>query len=262
MYDLHAHILPGVDDGAKTLDDTLEMARVAAHHGTKVMLATPHRRDITENWSVRHIQDLLRDMNTRIQAQSIELTLRLGMENHLDLELPDEVSAGRALPINGSRYILVEMPFFGRPNYVDDVLFRLQVQGLTPVLAHPERIEAFESDPGLLVRFVEGGMITQITGGSIVGHFGGRTKRFDNTLLNRGLVHVIASDTHFPDGPRSPILTPGVNAAARIVGRERAQAMVVDTPKTILENAAVEIEPPGEVEAPRRWWRFGREADS
>ena len=139
MYDLHAHILPGVDDGAKTFDDAVQMARVAADHGTNVILATPHRKDITELWSVQHTRVLLENLATRIQADGIELDLLLGMENHLDLELPDEVTSGRALAINGSRYILVELPFFGTPNYLDDVLFRLQLQGLTPVLAHPER---------------------------------------------------------------------------------------------------------------------------
>ena len=168
VYDLHTHILPGVDDGAQTTADALEMARVAAQHGTRVMLATPHCKDVTENWSVPYVRDLLEDMNSRIQDEAIVLTLALGMENHLDLF--EEVSSGRALPINGSRYILVEMPLFGRPNYMEDVLF--QLQGLTPVLAHPDRAEAFQSDPELLVGFVERGMLSQITAGSIVGHFG------------------------------------------------------------------------------------------
>ena len=256
MYDLHTHILPGVDDGPQDTADAVEMAHVAARHGTRVMLATPHRKDVTESWSVPYVRDLLEDMNGRIQDEGIVLTLALGMENHLDLDLFEEFSNGRALPINGSRYILVEAPLFGRPNYMEDVLFHLQLQGLTPVLAHPDRSEAFQSDPELLVGFVERGMLSQITAGSIVGHFGRRAQRFANTLLKRGLAHVIASDTHFPSGPRSPELPPGVNAAASVVGRERAQAMVVDTPRAIIENRSVEIEPPARVgRSGRRWWQ-------
>ena len=258
MYDLHAHILPGVDDGAKTPEDTVEMARVAAEHGTKLILATPHRRDIAERWSVPYVRDLLDDMNGRINEHGIELTLALGMENHLDLDLPEEVSSGRALPIDGSRYILVEMPFFGRPNYMEDVLFGLQLQGLTPVLAHPERIEAFQRNAELLRGLVGRGMLTQITAGSIEGRFGRTVQRFTSSLLKGGLVHVIASDTHFPDGPRSPKLGPGVNAAAGIVGNERAQAMVVDTPKAILDNLPVEVPPPGDAGRPRKWWQLRR----
>ena len=236
MYDLHAHILPGVDDGAKTIEDAVEMARVAADNGTEVILATPHRKDISENHSVPYVRDLLAQLN-------------------LDLELPEDFSTGRALTISGSRYALVELPFFGYPNYAEDILFQIQVQGVTPVLAHPERIEAIQRNPNLLAGFVERGMLSQVTAGSVVGHFGGKVRRITRSLLKRGLVHIIASDTHFPGGPRSPLLTPGMEAAASIVGYERARAMVVGTPKAILDDLPVEVELPSRVATSRRWWR-------
>ena len=260
MYDLHAHILPGVDDGARTREETLMMARVAAEHGTKVILATPHRRDVTQRSSVAHIRELVDDTNGRLRQEGLELSILLGMENHLDIDLPDEIGRGRALSMNGSHYVLVEMPFFGRPNYVEDVLFQIQVQGLTPVLAHPERIEAFQQDVGLLVRFVERGMLSQITAGSILGRFGTRARRFTDALLRRGLVHIIASDTHFPDGPRSPKLPEGVDAASRIVGREKAMEMVLDTPRAILEDRTVVPDPPVQDVRSRRWWTFWKRA--
>ena len=260
MYDLHAHILPGVDDGAQTEDDTLKMARVAADSGTKVILATPHRRDVTQRSSVDYVRGLLDRMNGKIAELGIDLSLRQGMENHLDLDLPDEVSSGRAIGINGSRYMLVEMPFFGRPNYIEEVMFQLQVMGVTPVLAHPERIEAFQRDVKLLETFVERGMLSQVTAGSITGHFGKRVRRFTHTLLRTGLVHVIASDTHFATGPRSPTLLPGVEEATRVLPAERVQAMVVDTPQAILNDLPVDVPPPqGQARSRRRWqfWRRG-----
>ena len=256
MYDLHAHILPGVDDGAKTLEDAVEMARVAAEHGTKTILATPHRKDITEKSSVSYIRDLLTDFTSELEKRGVQLEILLGMENHLDLDLPEEFSRGRALPMNGSRYVLVELPFFGYHNYLEEVLFQLQLQGVTPVLAHPERIEAVQKSPDLLAGFVERGMLSQVTAGSLLGHFGGKVKRLTHRLLSRGLVHIIASDTHFPKGPRSPKLTPGVAAAARIVGPEQAQAMVVDTPMAILNDKPVEVDLPRAAERSRRWWRL------
>ena len=257
MFDLHAHILPGVDDGAETMDDAVEMARVAAKHGTSVILATPHRRDVTENFSVPHIQGLAADLSEELQRRSIDLEILIGMENHLDMELPEAFLTGQALPMNGSRYALVELPFFGYPDYTEDVLFQLQLQGITPVLAHPERIEAIQQNPELLAGFVDRGMLSQVTSGSIVGHFGGAVRKTTQLLLKRGLIHIIASDTHFPEGRRSPKLPPGKEAAARIVGEERARSMVVDTPRTVLDNLPVEVEPPQKVERPRRWWRFG-----
>ena len=256
MYDLHCHILPGVDDGAKSPDDTLEMARVAAEQGTEAILATPHLRDVTARSSVSQVRSLLDEVNGRLESKGIGLKLLLGMENHLDVDLPEEVSQGRALPMNGSRYILVEMPFSGRPNYAEDSLFQLQLQGLVPVLAHPERIQAFQDDPSFLAGLVERGMLSQITAGSLLGHFGGKVRRFTVSLLRQGLVHVMASDAHFPTGPRSPALRPGVEAAASILGVERAESMVTETPKSIVDDLPLEVRPARETERPRRWWRI------
>lgn len=256
MYDLHAHILPGVDDGAETLEETLEMASIAAQNGTRFLLATPHRRDVTERSSIASLRELFDVVSVKVREQDTELTLVLGMENHLDLELPDEVLAGRALPIGDTRYILVEMPFIGRPMYVEDVLYKLQLQGLTPVLAHPERIEAFQRDPELLRDFVERGMLSQITAGSTVGLFGQRVQRFTAHILRRNLVHVMSSDTHGPRGPRSPILGPRIAALTRLVGEASAMEMVVDTPGAIIGGLAVDVDRPRSHGGVRHWWRF------
>ena len=241
MYDLHAHILPGVDDGARTPEEALEMSSVAAKTGTKVILATPHRKDVTEESSVAHIRRLTSEMNAQNAEHGVDISLVLGMENHLDEALPAEIEAGRALPMNGSRYILIEMPFFGRPDFIEGTLSEVQQMGLTPVLAHPERIEAFQEDVDLLTSFVERGMLCQITSGSVVGTWGDEVKKFTHELLEMGLAHVMASDTHSPTGLRAPKLGVGIEAAADIVGMDRALAMVVDTPLAILEDRFVNL---------------------
>ena len=244
MYDLHAHILPGVDDGAVTPQDTLAMSRVAAETGTKVVLATPHRKDVTENWSVAHLHTLISDMDSQNRDHGIELSLVLGMENHLDTDLPEEIEAGRALSMNGTRYILIEMPFFGRPDFIEETLTEVQSMGLVPVLAHPERIEAFQDDPDILRRFIDKGMMSQITSNSLIGFWGEEVRDFTRYLLKNGMAHVMASDSHHPVGGRSPRMDVGLEEAAEIVGYDAALAMLVDTPRAILEDKPVEIEPP------------------
>ncbi len=244
MYDLHAHILPGVDDGARSPLETLEMSRAAAASGTKVALATPHRKDVIEDWSIEHVVRLTSDMNAQNAELGVDVSLALGMENHLDAGLPAEIDAGRALPMNGSRYILIEMPFFGRPDYIERALSEVQERGLTPVLAHPERIEAFQREPEMLKKFIERGMLSQITSGSVVGTWGAEVARFTRELLRRRMAHVMASDTHRAKGRRSPNMGVGVEAAARIVGQAAASAMVSDTPLAILEDRPVEVEQP------------------
>ena len=244
MYDLHAHILPGVDDGAVTPEDTLAMSRVAAETGTKVVLATPHRKDVTEDWSVPYLRSLIADMNAQNQAHGVDLSLVLGMENHLDTDLPAEIAAGRALPMNGTRYILIEMPFFGRAEFLEDTLSEVQSMGLIPVLAHPERIEAFQEDPELLRRFLKNGMLSQITSGSVIGFWGEEVKKFTHSLLEQRMAHVMSSDTHHSNGGRSPRMDVGLERAADIVGFEVAQAMLLDTPRAILNDEPLDVEPP------------------
>ena len=148
------------------------------------------------------------------------------------------------------------MPFFGHPNYLEEVLFQIQLQGITPILAHPERIEAVQLNPRLLVNFVEKGMLSQVTAGSVVGHFGGNVKKLTLKLLKMGLVHILASDTHFPTGPRSPILIEGLQAATSVIGQKKALAMITTTPKAVLEGNPV-ILPQIQIDSPKQsWWKM------
>ena len=155
MFDLHTHVLPGVDDGPETIESAIKMANVAANQGTNLIVATPHRKDVTEHHSVPYIRNLLTKLTVRLETAGIKLKLLLGMENHLDLDLPKDLSAGRALSINGSRYALVELPFHGYPVDTMDILKQIQTKGITPILAHPERIEAIQSNTHLLDDFVK-----------------------------------------------------------------------------------------------------------
>lgn len=235
-YDLHSHILPGVDDGPAHIADAVAIARIAAANGTRMMLATPHRKDITENWSVPHIRNLTVELQRRIDAEGIPIRLALGMENHIDETLPRDAADGRALTMNGSRYILVEMPFFGQHDFVEGALRALQAQGLTPVFAHPERIEAFQRCPALLKRYIAMGMLSQITRGSLLGHWGEPARQFTLELLEQGLAHMLSSDTHAPKPPRTPELGRAIQIAAEVVGEDAALRMVTDMPRAIVQD--------------------------
>ena len=242
MYDLHAHILHGVDDGPAKIEDSIEIARIAAADGTREILATPHRKDVTELSSVQHIRDLTVKLQSRISAEGIPIMLSVGMENHIDATLPEDAATGRALTMNGSRYILVEMPFFGgieEHHYVGPALLKLQKQGLTPVFAHPERIEAFQRKPELLEHYIGVGMLSQLTRGSLLGHWGEEVRQFSFELLRNDMVHILSSDTHSPHPPRTPDLRKSLAIASEIVGCQRANAMVCDAPRAILEDRKI-----------------------
>ncbi len=243
FYDLHSHILHGVDDGPAAIEDAVEIARIAAANGTRAMLATPHRKDVTELSSVEHIREVTAELNCRIRDEGIPLHITLGMENHIDASLPEDVEAGKALTMNDSRYILVEMPFFGgieEHDYVEGTLRELQAQRLIPVFAHPERIEAFLRQPALLERYIGMGMLSQLTRGSLLGHWGKEIHQFSIELLHNGMVHLLSSDTHSPRPPRTPELGEAVKVASQIVGCQKAKAMVTDIPHAILNDQSID----------------------
>ena len=239
-HDLHAHILPGVDDGPQTMREAVAMARIAAQSGTRLIVATPHRKDVAEGVGVDGLRRVIAELQRRITEQGIDIDLALGMENHLDESLPKDAATRRALTMNGSRYILVEMPFFGDISehpYAEGALSALQAQGLTPILAHPERIEAFQRQPALLARFIRAGMLSQITRGSLLGHWGDPAREFTLDLLRSGMAHILSSDTHSPCPPRTPELGGALQIVAGVVGKDAARAMVTDIPRAIAQDA-------------------------
>ena len=234
MFDLHSHILPGLDDGAKTIEESMKMLRVAAEDGIKGMAATPHGKDVREAGALGLVSEHVETLNRLAGEETLDITIYVGMENHLTLDLPELVASGAGFPINGGPYILVELPFDSLPGFTDEVLNRLQEQGLTPLIAHPERQADIMRDPSIMGDLVGRGMLGQVTSTCILGRFGPEARDTAEILLKKGWVHVISTDCHRPTGPRAPMMAKSVVEAGKIVGLETARAMAVDVPKSIL----------------------------
>lgn len=255
MIDIHIHILPAIDDGAQTVEEALEMAEVALKDGVRAVVATPHSSDL-ESLPAGTFASRLQEVRAALAEKQVGLTIIPGLENYLTPNLAERWQAGVAPTLGESHYMLVEFPLYQYPLYTEKALFELQLRGIVPIIAHPERNEAIQQDIGRLQRLVERGMLSQITTASLMGEFGQAARRVAETALARNLAHIIASDAHSAHGPRNPALSEGVAAAARIVGRERAWAMVTDVPEAILAGKAVAVEPP--LPAPHRAWAFWR----
>ena len=234
MFDLHSHILPCLDDGAKTLDESMAMLRAAASDGIRGMAATPHAKDVREAGALPLVSEYVDTLNRLVREEGLDIRVYVGMENHLSRDLPDLVDADAAFSYNGGPYILVELPFDSLPGYTDEVLTELQGQGLTPVIAHPERQADIMEDPSIMGKFAERGMLGQVTSTCILGRFGAEARDVAEVLLRKGWVHVISTDCHRPTGPRAPVMAEAVTEAGKIVGIERARAMAVDVPEAIL----------------------------
>lgn len=235
----------------------MEMARLASEDGTRTLVATPHNRDVNERSSIAAVRELASRLNQEIQAHSIPLRVILGMENHLEMDTPEQVDRGLAIPIEGTHYILIELPNEFYPFYGEEVLFKLRLKGLRPIVVHPERNLAIQGNSQILANLVQKGVLAQITADSITGTMEKEPQKASKELLQQGLAHIIASDGHNARGARKPLLSLGVAAAARVVGVEAARSMVEDIPRAILQDKAPDLQ--GLPKASRqRWWSLRR----
>jgi protein-tyrosine phosphatase len=252
LIDLHSHILPGLDDGARSLEDSRELARRAASDGVTAIAATPHVRDdypTTAEQMERGVADLRRDF----ADQGIAVEILHGGE--LDLgRLPqlDEAEVGRFTFGQGGRYLLVEFPYAGWPLGFEQQLFELRLARLTPVIAHPERNREVKAAPERLSQAVEAGALVQLTAASLDGRLGRGTHATALQLLELRLAHLIASDAHTPD-----IREAGMANAAEAVGDAGlARYLTEDVPAAIVAGEEVD-EPPAGPRRPARVKRFG-----
>ena len=239
MIDIHAHILPGVDDGAKTWEQSLQMARMAVEDGITVMVATPHLftgrtidlgRINTKQIILQHVEQL----RHKLFEEKIPLEIIPGCDFPLGVESLKLLDAGQALTINdANRYLLLELPDTSLPPATEEICFHLQSKGITPIITHPERHIIIQEMPHKLKRLIDLGCLVQMTGNSLTGWFGRGVKKISRQFVKQGYVHLLATDAHDPKR-RPPLLSQAVTELTRLVGKTRARAMVHDLPGKII----------------------------
>ncbi|QHT47762.1 tyrosine protein phosphatase [Bacillus sp. SB49] len=197
MIDLHCHILPGIDDGASHMEESLEMARAALKQGIETVVAAPHHQTSEYYNEPQQIIEQCRKLNERLYEEGIDLTVLPGQEVRLHEEFIKELEQGMVLPINEkSGYLYVEFPENTVPHYAKQMLYDMQMAGYKPVIVHPERNRTLREQPDLLYHFVKNGAFTQLSAGSLVGRFGRDSQKFAYQIIEHNLGHVIASDAH------------------------------------------------------------------
>lgn len=235
MIDLHCHLLPGIDDGAPDLTVSLAMARCAVADGIRVTACTPHIYPGLYHNDRAGIEAATAVLQATLNEEGIALTLVTGADTHLTPDMVGGIRAGRIPTLNGSRYLLFEPPHHTAPPRFDESLFNLLAAGIVPVVTHPERLSWVESHYEIFVQAVKAGAWMQVTSGSLTGRFGPRPKYWGERMLDEGLVHILATDSHHIDR-RPPWLAEGRDAAAARLGTEEAWHLVQTRPQGILND--------------------------
>jgi len=266
MIDIHSHLLPGMDDGAGTLEESIRMCRMSFEDGVRIVVATPHTLTAPYENDRSAVLSKVSELNRALkrcragtapqfdQADGCpdsgfriphsEFRILPGADVHFCERIFAELERGNLATINDTgKFLLVEFPSQGIPHGAEKVLFQLIMREITPIITHPERNLEISQRPQRLHDMVKMGCLGQVTAMSLTGEFGAKVKETAETLLTHWLVHFIASDAHSANG-RPPILSRAVRAAERIVGKREAKKMVTDYPQSILEGIRPDVPEP------------------
>ena len=235
IIDLHAHILPGLDDGPSTVDEALRMCELNVQQGVTVVVATPHMCDSRYPVTSEDVRNGVKELSAVCRERGLDLEILPGGDVRLEPELLDALNAGEVLTVADSgRYILLELPPQIVPR-IEEIVFELEVLGVTPILSHPERNLDFLRRPKRLAELVDKGCLTQITGDSLIGIFGAAAKRTAERFLKSGLVHVVASDAHSARD-RRPALGRVAQMLCSTVGEDMARKLLHTNPSKIIRG--------------------------
>jgi protein-tyrosine phosphatase len=256
MIDIHCHPLPGVDDGARSIEEAAEMCRIAAQDGVTHLVATPH-----SNYSYTFDPGLNRQLVRELQEKvGPRPKLLLGCDFHLSYDnIQTCLQDSRDFTINQTSYLLVELPDQFIPDHLSRVYYEIQVAGLKPIITHPERNPLLHRKPDLLLHWVSIGCLVQVTAQSYMGGFGSRAFKYAERFLDAGLVHFFASDAHGPKR-RPPLLSPCYQKLVNEKGKEIADLLLQENPEAVINGRPLPLQPESSElqgnEKRRSWFSF------
>jgi len=248
-FDIHSHILPKIDDGSQSWDETMDMARQAWESGTTDLAVTHHIINNADYAREGEIIEKFDELKTRLRAAQIPLNLHLGAEIYyqFDMELSHRISTYN----NNGKYFLVEFPMREIPRAVDEKFFDFVMDGKIPILAHPERYLELLQNPDRAYEFVQRGVLLQLNAGSLVGQYGGQIREFAINLLEARLIHFVGSDGH--NTTRRPI---AMDEAYEMVqerwGEKVTTQLFRENPARMLRGEDIKVPEPYPVQAPKK----------
>ncbi|MEO4053447.1 CpsB/CapC family capsule biosynthesis tyrosine phosphatase [Solibacillus sp. CAU 1738] len=253
MIDMHSHILWNVDDGPKTLDLTMRMMEQAVKEGISVIIATPHSHHPQYNVDYNSVRNLTERLQYELLENNIPLTIYTGHEVRLSGKIMLLYKEKQIHTLANSNYMLLELPSYNIPNYTISIIRELLSEGITPIIAHPERNKAIAERPILLERLIYEGAKAQITAGSLAGYFGRTLQKLSLNLVKANLIHTYGSDVHNLTS-RPYLFDKGLSYLEKKKELD-AVDILLENNYRIIENKPFIQQEPSEIEA-EKWWKI------
>lgn len=245
MIDFHTHIIPNIDDGSRSVEETFNLIKEAKEAGFEGIILTSHYIENYYETEAKERDVWVNAISDSLKAKGIETNLYIGNEIYLSENIMNLLINRKASTINNTSYVLFEMPLNAEPMNLYDVIYSLQENKLVPVLAHPERYSFVQREPELIYDLIEKGVLMQSNYGSILGQYGENAKMIVKKFLENDMVHFLGSDVHRQNTIYKKI-PQALEEIKEIIGEEKLEKLTTINPKLVLENKKIDIEEPKE----------------
>ena len=235
MIDIHSHIIPNVDDGARSVEETFNILKEAQEAGFTDVILTSH---FLLNYYETNAQELIfwkEKLQEVLKKQRNKINLHSGMEIYITNQMEELLENKKILTLANSGYMLIELPLATNVKYFDYVVYYLEAKGIKPIIAHPERYKCVQKDPDIVEEYIEKGCLIQCNYGSIVNLYGREAEKTIKTLLKKNQVHFLGSDVHRENGTYLIILD-AIKKIRKIIGENKINEITTINPKKILQN--------------------------
>lgn len=235
MVDIHSHLIPNVDDGSKSVEETFMLIKEADRAGITDIILTPHYIVNSYEQNANTLILLKDKLQQILDKDKINVKLHIGMEVYITDNLIDLLKQNKLLTLANSKYLLMELPLNTNVQYLDMVIFKLIENNIIPIIAHPERYKFVQEDPSRVRELIDSGCLIQSNIGSILGIYGKKAKKTIKYLLKNDLINFIATDTHRKN-TIYPLLEKGIKKIEKITGKEKAEELTNLNVQKILNN--------------------------
>jgi len=261
MIDIHCHILPGIDDGPRNLEESSDLARMFVREGYRQVIATPHWAFGT-SWmpSTKTISKTVDKLNRVLEDKGIELIVHAGMEIALDNKIPEFLKCHEVGGLANTSYVLVELPFFRLPLGWDEILFNIMSMGHRVIVCHPERCTHLFQDKGIIDELINGGLYLQVNWASFLGHNGPEADQMAKYLAVKGYIHCLATDSHDVRERHPGHVSTAGKLLENLIGTDNLRLVAKENPERLLAGdplaAMSRSGTSGKTSKNRRWLFF------
>jgi len=243
MIDIHSHILPNIDDGSRSIEETFNLIKEAKSVGFDAIVSTSHYMEGYYETNVPEREVWRKAIYENLQAKNIDIDLFLGNEIYMSENIIKLLEERKASTINDTSYVLFELPLNVEPLNLYDIIYEMQQYKLVPILAHPERYSFVQKEPELVYDLVEKGVLMQANYGSIIGQYGKKAEMTVRKFFEGNMIHMLGTDVHRQNTiyPKIPQILSELNT---LIGEEKLNELTTTNPILVLHNKRIDIEQP------------------